>query len=293
MNNPHGETLQKLEAPLLSPPRPPNPKRPTQASQKKQFKKLTTAFRSPLISNGSPLLRKDGIYSSTNVQAVPTQANLNTDMTQCDTVPVELAAVTTMPSRDFTASAAKQFKSPVMMQLEGTPDEPITPTPVSLAGGTVHSAQTMQSLMAQIQKLKQAIRIKSGGSDSDEKLEGLTSKWTMAGREIAWDVWGYVKDNQPESGDGWGNDSAGAGSKRASDSAWGGEDDRDMKKARYDGWGWDQGQPEKKEGDNGGDMAVDVQNEAPHSLGTMLRFMGIAPETLGWNEEEGDFVDTA
>lgn len=154
----------------------------------------------------------------------------------------------------------------------------------------------MQSLMAQIQKLKQAIRISSSGSDSDEKLEALTSKWTKAGREIAWDVWGYVKDNQPEIGDGWGKGGASAGSKRAFDSAWGGEDDRDRKKARYDSSSWDQDQPEKKEGDNEDDMAVDVQDEAPqatHSLGTMLRFMGIAPETLGWNEEEGDFVDAA
>ena len=28
-----------------------------------------------------------------------------------------------------------------------------------------------------------------------------------------------------------------------------------------------------------------------HTLGVMLRRMGIDPDTLGWDEEEGDFVD--
>ncbi|KAL6299722.1 hypothetical protein BKA93DRAFT_805388 [Sparassis latifolia] len=29
---------------------------------------------------------------------------------------------------------------------------------------------------------------------------------------------------------------------------------------------------------------------AEHTLGTMLRHFGIAPETLGWDEDEGDFI---
>ena len=42
------------------------------------------------------------------------------------------------------------------------------------------------------------------------------------------------------------------------------------------------------------DVEEDGEDEKPlaqHTLGVMLRRLGIDPATLGWDEEEGDFVD--
>ncbi|TCD71352.1 hypothetical protein EIP91_011123 [Steccherinum ochraceum] len=272
---------QNLDSPLLSPPRPPNPKRPTPASQQKQYKKLATAFRSPLISNGSPLLRKDGIYSNPGGQECPTSR------AEVDPKPlISPPPVDHTSSKDFTPSAAKQFKSPLAaMKL---PDTLTATSSSTTKPPSVHSASNMQNLMAQVQKLKHAIKIKHDadlGGQND--LEPLLTKWTTAGREVAWAVWEYVKDVDAQTGGAWGE--GGNVNKRPFDDAWG--DGGDAKRQKRDGWGWDQ--EDRAEGQEA-EMVVDEEADAPtatNSLGTMLRYMGIAPETLGWDEAEGDFVD--
>lgn len=93
---------------------------------------------------------------------------------------------------------------------------------------------------------------------------------------------GKAKKKGDDFDDGWGLHSN-----------WGYEDG---KKGGFDGnWGWDDKNSaagvEMEEGRE--DMQVDKEEGRPsesHSLGTMLRRLGIDPETLGWDEEEGDFV---
>ncbi|KAH8106259.1 hypothetical protein BXZ70DRAFT_427966 [Cristinia sonorae] len=278
----------KLDSTLLSPPRPPNPKRQTIASQKKQYKKLATAFRSPLIDSGSPLLRKDGVYSngrSSSGSPSTTGVHRDTDVKTDDTIFRD----TQSDQKDYTNSAAKQFKSPLMQRLSSGNSSATYHTSSTDKGG--HPVN-MQTLMAQVQKLKQAIKIKeniSGGPG--DKLEDLVKKWTRVGREVAWEVWDYVKDNEVDQGaGGWANENGAFGGQKRPFDGWGEEGgDKKRVKYKYDGWEWDG--DEKGDAQEGQGMDVDEEAQAlNHTLGTMLRFMGIAPETLGWDEGEGDFV---
>ncbi|THH33825.1 hypothetical protein EUX98_g377 [Antrodiella citrinella] len=278
----------KLDTPLSSPPRPPNPKRPTFASQDKQYKKLATVFRSPLIADGSPLMRKDGVYSSAQSNGSPVSRTPRSNNVDVQTQLKDEKADMNPASKDYTANAAKQFKSPLVLQLS---DKVQAPSDSSSSVAPVHSASTMQSLMAQVQKLKQAIKIRKESDGKVDNLDELVKKWKRVGREVAWEVWGYVKDIEPEVGGGLSAPSAFGERKRGYDSAWG--EGGDAKRVKHEHWGWDRddGKEGSKEVEDD-PMNADVE-EVPsveHSLGTMLRYMGIAPETLGWNDAEGDFV---
>ena len=132
-----------------------------------------------------------------------------------------------------------------------------------------------------MQKLKQAIKIKQERkTDEDDHLLALISKWRAVGREAAWEVWNIVKDIEHDSSvlgnsfnGGWDQgDSSGAKRQRN----WGFEDEREAKRQRHE---------ESVQHDD-----LEHDSTTHHTLSTMLRYMGIAPETLGWDEEEGDFV---
>ena len=152
----------------------------------------------------------------------------------------------------------------------------------------------------------------------EEVLERLVRKWTDAGREVAWEVWALVKDSGGDGrsacagGNNWGEEKKG-GTKRGFEEGWG-WDDKDAKKPKIGvgferNWGWnveraeDQGEMQES---GYGDAAHDgeVKNGVHHceeyeaeteqkrdTLGTMLRQLGIAPETFGWDEDEGEFVE--
>lgn len=85
---------------------------------------------------------------------------------------------------------------------------------------------------------------------------------------VAWDVWAIVKENivSPDSG-----------------TAKGGWDDR--KKSGFgESWGW-------KESESMINEEAEEKDVKEDTMGTMLRQMQIDPETLGWDEEEGEFAD--
>jgi hypothetical protein len=164
------------------------------------------------------------------------------------------------------------------------------------------------------------VKVKIDGEE--EVLGKLVKKWTDAGREVAWEVWGLVKDSGGDGGSvgagggatggGWGEERRG-GTKRGFEEGWG-WDDKDAKKTKMgDGpernWGWNverEDQVEAARSDSGYDehegdgikgrmrkgMEYEEQDEEKRedTLGTMLRQLGIAPETFGWNEDEGEFV---
>ena len=118
-------------------------------------------------------------------------------------------------------------------------------------------------------------------------------KWTTAAREIAWAVWDHVKDLDPGTAPtittkgGWFTDDderPGLGAKRGFDPSWGYDDGHVEKRARVDGDA-EGGLVETRDGEEEEPQVVQ------HTLGVMLRRLGIDPATLGWDEEEGDFVD--
>ncbi|KAH9844002.1 uncharacterized protein C8Q71DRAFT_24090 [Rhodofomes roseus] len=272
---------QKLEPVMASMSSLPQPKRPTLASQLRQRKKLIAPFRSPLVDKDAARHGIDAVYasgkSSTGLAATKREA---TEM-PADSASTGAQAGSSLSQtvKDYPPSVAKQFKSPLHLGSSGPP---------AAAVSSVQAIPTIRALQAKIQTLKQAIRIKTASDGNDEEeLDELVVKWTTVGREVAWAVWDTVKDLGPgetanigKVGGGWFDDERGG---------------RDG--GHSSGWGFDDAsQPAKgemgEEGDGSGTKEGD--DDAPgvqHTLGTMLRHLGIAPETLGWDEEEGDFVD--
>lgn len=199
--------------------------------------------------------------------------------------------VADVKKRHRTQRAAAQFKSP------------LANAAISGSGAPVRLTPTIQTLERRLQILKRASKIKNDGDE--EILEGLAKKWTEAGREVAWEVWELVKENAGSDGD-WGKSTNSkrnaAGGKRGFEESWGWEEKGDSKKLRGDkedsSWGWDTTSQKREEDDD--HMAEESQEPAgeeeeeesrpENTLGMMLRQLGIAPETLGWNEEEGCFV---
>lgn len=183
-------------------------------------------------------------------------------------------------NKDRTSRAAKQFKPP-MQVANAVALSQSSSTIAASAVSRVGAASTIQALQGQVQTLKQAIKIKhSDNGDDDEVLEQLVEKWTAVGREVAWALWDHVKDlgsgtGAPPQGGGYADEDDRARLKRGFDSGWAYDDDEHArKKVRID------------EDVEQGEFPV-VQ----HTVGVMLRGLGIDPDTLGWNGDEGDFVD--
>ncbi|KAH9963139.1 hypothetical protein BC827DRAFT_145611 [Russula dissimulans] len=120
-------------------------------------------------------------------------------------------------------------------------------------------SQAVKNLENKIAILKRAIKIKRDGDEGH--LERLAKKWRDAGREAAHELWGIVRDLSPEGGEIRGNDK---------------------------GWGWND---QEERGTIGEDGLGEEESKQEITLGVMLRNLGIAPETLGWNDEEEAFVD--
>jgi hypothetical protein len=139
--------------------------------------------------------------------------------------------------------------------------------------------------------------VKVMNDGEEQTLEDLVKKWTEAGREVAWEVWGLVKDNQSGSGGDWGKDSQeGASGKRRFEDSWGWNEDSSSKRIKVEeterNWGWDVS-PATSNGEHSNEQPAEpIEEDKPQdTLGTMLMRLGIAPTTLGWNEDEGEFVD--
>ncbi len=275
---------------------PPNPTRPTPASQAKERKKLAAPFRSPVIKG--PLVQGGlhAVYATgrAKVPPPPRKARAAEDDTASSSSGLPVKPEVPVANKDRTANVAKQFKSPLHASTVSCSVSASAPATGTFS--SVKAAPTIQALQGKVQTLKQAIKIKNSrnGDDEDDVLEGLVEKWTTAAREVAWGVWDYVKDLDPGSAadvgtkSGWFADDdgrAGPGSKRGLDSSWGYDDGHAGKRAKVDDGAEQVDEKENEE---------EEEEEPPvvhHTLGVMLRRMGIDPATLGWDEEEGDFVD--
>jgi hypothetical protein len=113
--------------------------------------------------------------------------------------------------------------------------------------------------------LRRAVKIKRDGDE--DHLLCLTKKWRDAGREAAYDLWSIVRDLSTEGGEIRGKNS---------DTGWGWNDREERDTIEEAGLNAEDGESAERQ-DN--------------TLGVMLRKLGIAPETLGWNDEEETFVD--
>jgi hypothetical protein len=182
--------------------------------------------------------------------------------------------------------AASQFKSPLTTTSAANADE------VSL----VRLTPTIQSLERKLQLLRRALKVREGLQE--EALERLVKKWSEAGREVAWEVWDNVKNNADS-----GEENLIKRKKRPIEESWGWDEGGDPKKSTVErNWGWDtvsdrvgdepeSGRGEETIAESQEHEEADEEDVARATLGTMLMQLGILPETLGWDEEEGTFVD--
>ena len=249
----------------------PHPKRPTIAAHRLQQKKLAKPFRSPVLPQ-APKLESKPKASATDLRADAVSSTLKEGDSQ-EHIPSSSSVTLDSKIKYRTTRAATQFKSPLS-------------APNALDNSSlVRLTPTIQALERKLQILKRAVKVRE--DVQEEVLEGLVKKWTEAGREVAWEIWNLVKDNASSDG-GYGNSQS--SKKRTFKGSWGWESPGDAKKPRSEemerNWGWDvvpiSSRSEEEE----------EEEDAPkHTLGTMLRQLGIAADTLGWDDEEGSFID--
>ncbi|KAI9001262.1 hypothetical protein BD414DRAFT_526498 [Trametes punicea] len=281
--NERSSKRMKSDSSSSAAPEAPLPKRLTQLSVAKQRQKLAAPFRSPVV-NG-PLVQGglSAVYSTGRLLTQPPRRIDRAESSPQDG-PLSLKPDHGLANKDRTAKAAKQFKSPLVVSKASA-------STIGNMFSTVSATPTIQALQGKLQTLKQAIKIKnSGNEDQEGELERLVHKWTTVGREVACALWDYVKDLDPGSSGaaapnngGWYAEEealgSGIGQKRGFHQAWGLLDEHAIKRVKLD---------EEAE-----ETEADEENRSgfQHTLGTMLRHLGIDPATLGWDDEEGDFVD--
>jgi len=256
---------------------PPAPKRATLASQRRQFKKLVTPFRSPLILNTEENSPSEDFPKSKSPLSILLAPSPAPKMPLTPHKPHHARAaptVTPAKTRVRTLKAASQFKSPLSSSASAS----------SGRGSSIRLTPAVQSLERKLQLLKRAVKVKE--NDEERTLVGLVKKWTEAGREIAYELWDLVKDS----------------ANKREGMSW----DGGRMGSRDSNWGWDspgikrEGYPENEsntvtenpleEGYTNKILSEDDE-QTRNTMGTMLRQLGIATETLGWNEDAEVFFD--
>jgi hypothetical protein len=258
---------------------PPAPKRATLASQQRQFKKLIAPFRSPLMLNKDEDTPSEDLLkfkSPLSILLAPPPAPRMPLTPQKPHYAHAAPSVTPAKTRVRTLKAASQFKSPLSSSASAS----------SGRGSSIRLTPTVQSLERKLQLLKRAVKVKE--NDEEKILIGLIKKWTEAGREVAYELWDLVKDtaNKAE-GMGW-------------------DEGKGRMGPRDSNWGWDSpgikrdGYPENEMNtatenplDEGctNKILSGADEQTRNTMGTMLRQLGIATETLGWDENEELFLD--
>ena len=336
----------------------------TLASQKQQRKKLSTAFRSPLINklNTHPTPSHRSDYYSTPLskdenKEKPSNTPASSSHEKRENItPRASPSVSSSSPRitSFTSSAraSAQFKSPLRSPLmsKGSSSSPLLTSSTPSAGFSVSASRTIHSLEGQVTRLRRALKIRDEGEA--DKLQVLIEKWREAGREASWELWGMVREECNYEGN-WATGNQGGYVEGQSES----------KTSLWDhNWGWDNSHNKRTlelygEEDNQDDVVLEsptklenslykallkgpavtrktmlpptprgayfeqqqarncesyegtssnsthtnhvVDNESTHgdvkqrTLGALLAQLGIMHETLGWDEDEGDFVDRA
>lgn len=254
----------------------PNPKRLTIRSQRLQHERLKTPFKSPLVVC-SESRRGPELQLTKPVEAVIVSKTDQVEHSTSRTSPKinndaeNYKSNTPARNNHRTARAAMPFKSP------------LSSDPTTKSGDVVRMTPDIQALERKSQIVKRALKIKQ--EDQEHDLEYLARKWIDAGREVAWELWSLVKDNDASN---------------QCKSSW---------SSKAQSWGWNESVKkesgaEERLGMSGIEMddsnlsgyhnqpSSDAEEEPiRNNPGVVLRQLGIDPETLGWDEEEGMFVD--
>jgi hypothetical protein len=155
------------------------------------------------------------------------------------------------------------------------------------------TALTIQTLERRLALLKRAINLRSE-REGEERLEDLTRKWKDVARDVSWELWAIVKRNHEDGVGGVVNageerglftklsDENGFGSRFRSEWEWG---DKERGESSSD---WN-AECAKEERPQDGDVEKEEEPESRLTMSVMLRQLGIAESTLGWEEVEGDF----
>ena len=240
-----------MSSPLRNPPA---PRRATLASQKLSRKRLAAPFRSPLqTKTTSTQPTTPALLGKDAQEQIARELRTKYQIKPKSAQEAPTGTSKAIKSLVRSSRAAAQFRSPLVKVPEDTSRPLVLPN------------QTIMNLERKLTTLRRAAKIKRDGDEAH--LERLAKKWRDAGREAAYELWGIVRDLSTEGGEIRGN---------SNDNVW--------------GWGG--------QGEQGTSREDDVDTEAgehaekqENTLGVMLRKLGIAPETLGWNEEEEAFVD--
>lgn len=189
-------------------------------------------------------------------------------------------SVTPAKTRVRTLKAASQFKSPLSSSASAS----------SGRGLSIRLTPTVQSLERKLQLLRRAVKVKE--NDEEMTLVRLVNKWTEAGREVAYELWDLAKDSADK-----------VDGLRVS--AWDGGASKGRPGSGDRNWGWDfpgikhEEPPENDMNattDNLSELAYtnkihsEDDDEPRNNVGTMLRRLGIDPETLGWDEDTEVFI---
>lgn len=227
--------------------------------------KLKTPFRSPVTAatKDCPRYKDTGPSSEPDLPSSPAPVSQHGEVVRSN---LQLKLEKDAMDRVRTPRASGQFKSPLSAA---------TGSGMGHTKRVFSASPNVQALQSRVQTLKRAINIKNSGEG--EKLEKLAKKWTDVAREVAWEVWSVVKDNV--------QDVSKLGSARG---------------AFQDSWGWANGGKEDGESGrgrpSGEDEMLSEEDEPPvpeDTMSVMLRKMGIDPSTLGWDENEGEFMDVS
>lgn len=304
-----------LEPPLGNSTEPLNSVHSISAGRNRPKHKLASPFRSPLKSKK---IRDENLPPSSPTADSTTAKRDNTGrqpLGQFLLPPFPLKKPEFTPAsnvKDKSTRAAKStyklptFKSP----LRASPVNPTSQSLFTYPPSSAHkktasrpiwtpsdnrpaTALTIQTLERRLTLLERAIKIRSE-HEGEESLEDLTRKWKEVARDVSWELWAIVKQNHEDGVGGIVNagEECGLFTKPSDGNGFGG-------RFRSE-WGWDdKGRGEsssdwntecgKEERPQDGDVEKDEEPENGLTMSVMLRQLGIAESTLGWEEAEGDF----
>ncbi|KAF8640022.1 hypothetical protein AX17_001266 [Amanita inopinata Kibby_2008] len=261
----------------------PNPKRLTARSQQLQYEKLKMPFRSPLLKKSQRQTPSEPQESKViDGSHANDQCQMRFSTSDSPKAKSGKSMIDDARQKYRTPRAATQYKSPLL------------PNAPERMGNTVRMTPNVQALERKLQIVKRALRIKQ--EDQDYHLEKLIQKWTNAGREVAWELWALVKENDTREHGTFNQIKNNA--EVTSDYSWGwsSPSDRDARKDRYTECDQipvgEEMRAANGRSNNHGQGDFEAGEDSPqNSLGLMLRQLGIDPETLGWDEEEEGFVE--
>lgn len=276
--------------------------------------KLASPFSSPLKSKK---LGNENLPPSSPTDDSTTATPDNTDKQPLGQfllppVPLKKPEFTPAHLKNKPTHAAKSafkpptFKSPLYVSPATPTSQNLTIYPSSSASKKTGStpiwapsdkrpatALTIQTLERRLALLKRAINIRSE-HEGEERLEDLTRKWKDVARDVSWELWAIVKQNHEDGVGGIVNageerglftnprDENGPGGRFRSGWGW---DDKDKGESSTD-WNPECGEEERPQD---GDVEKEDGPEDGLTMSVMLRQLGIAESTLGWEEAEGDF----